>query len=132
MEELLVGSLKNAWPYYILAFVVSEALLFIKERKGLVLEVILAFVICVALTIQGQHESHSSWAAESRPVLLAVVNFLSILMPLIVFVGANQYLVRIRNTIQKHVSLIGVVLATMFIWPLWALYVTCASGLDCL
>tara|TARA_R110002096_G_scaffold323848_6_gene517992 strand:- start:1048 stop:1446 length:399 start_codon:yes stop_codon:yes gene_type:complete len=132
MEEFLIGSFKNAWPYYLLAFTVAELLLFLKERKGLVTEIIVASVICIALTVLGQYQSHSSWAAENRPVLLALVNFLSILMPLIVFVAANQFLVKIQHAVQKHTTLLVVALATMFVWPLWALYVTCASGLDCL
>ncbi|WP_321529259.1 hypothetical protein [Sedimenticola selenatireducens] len=132
MEEFLIGSFKNSWAYYLLAFAVAELLLFLKERKGLVPEIIVASVICIALTVQGQYQSHSSWAAENRPVLLALVNFLSIVMPLFVFVAVNELLVKIRKAVQKHIALLVVVLATMFVWPLWALYVTCASGLDCL
>ena len=132
MEEFLVGSLKNAWPYYMLAFVVCELLLLLKERKGLVLEIILGLIICIALTTQGQYQSHSAWAAENRPVLLAAVNFLSVLLPFVIFVVANQFLVNIRSNGKKHAILIAVVLVTMFNWPLWVLYVTCATGLDCL
>jgi len=132
MEEFLIGSFKNVWTYYLLALVVAESLLLLKERKGFVPEIILALVLCIVLTFQGQYQSHSSWTAKNRPVLLACVNFLSILMPLIVFVAVNQFLVKIRNSFLKHVVLLVVMLATMFIWPLWALFVTCATGLDCL
>ena len=132
MEEFLIGSFKNSWPYYLLAFAVAELLLFLKERKGLFSEIIVAFVIGIALTILAQYQSHSSWAAENRPVLLASANFLSILMPLIVFVAANQFLVKIRHAVRQHAALLIVAFVTMFVWPLWGLYVTCASGLDCL
>lgn len=119
-------------PYYLLAILLSEALLFAKERKGLVLEIAVAAFICIALTTLAQFQSDSSWAAENRPVLLAVVNFLSVLMPFAVLVVANQLLVRIQKTTIKHTSLLVVVLITMFIWPSWVLYVTCVTGLDCL
>ena len=132
MEEFLVGSLKNTWPYFLLAFVVCELLLLTRERKGLVLEIILGLIICITFTVQGQYQSHSVWAAENRPVLLATANLLSVLMPLVVFVVANQFLVNIQSTRKKHAILIAVVLVTMFVWPLWIMYVTCATGLDCL
>jgi len=132
MEEFLIASIKNMFPYYLLAFLAGELLLFFKETKGLVLEIVVAVTICIALTLLGQFQNHGSWIAENRPVLLAAVNFLSILMPLTLFVAANQFLGRIRKTVLKHASLLVVVLITMVIWPFWALYVTCASGLDCL
>lgn len=132
MQEFLFSSVKHTLPYYLLATLLGEALLFVKERKGLVLEIAVAAFICIALTTLAQLQSDSSWAAQNRQVLLAVVNFLSVLMPLAVLVVANQLLVRIRKTIIKHASLLVVVLITMFIWPLWVLYVTCATGLDCL
>jgi len=53
MDEFLIGSFKHAWPYYLLAFAVAELLLFLKQRKGLFSEIIVAFVICIALTIAG-------------------------------------------------------------------------------
>jgi len=53
-------------------------------------------------------------------------------MPLIIFVAANQFLVKIRHAVQQHATLLVVTFITMFVWPLGALYVTCATGLDCL
>lgn len=132
MDEFLIGSFKSIWPYFLLAFAVAELLLFLMKRKGLFSEIIVAFVACIALTVLAQYQSHSSWAAENRPVLLALANFLSILMPLIIFVAANQFLVKIRHAVQQHATLLVVTFITMFVWPLGALYVTCATGLDCL
>ncbi len=132
MEEFLLSSIKPMLPFYLLAFVLAELLLFAKERKGLSLEILIAASAGLILTVLGQFQNHNAWAAENRPVLLAVVNFLSALMPLFVFVVANQFLVRVKENTQKHVGLLIIVLVTMFIWPLCALYVTCATGLDCL
>ena len=132
MEEFLVSSIKPMLPFYLLAFVLAEVLLFLRERKGLLLEIFVAASVGLVLTALGQFQSHSAWAANNRPVLLAAVNLLSASMPLIVFVVANQFLVRVKETKQKHFGLLVIVLVTMFIWPLWALYVTCATGLDCI
>ncbi len=132
MEEFLTSSSKQMWPYYLLAFVVGELLLVLRQKKGLALEIIVASGICFLLTVQGHYQAHNTWAMENRPVLLAVVNLLSILMPITALVITNQYLLLINSTAMKHFSLLVVVLITMFIWPLWALYITCASGLDCL
>lgn len=132
MKDFLIDILRSTWPYYILAFVVAEALLFVKEKRGLFPEIIFALFICILLTILTQYQSHSASAAEHRPILLSLVNFLSILTPLTVLVLANQLIPKMRNAVQKHFALLIVVTATMFIWPLWALYLTCASGLDCL
>jgi hypothetical protein len=132
MEEFLLSSIKPMLPFYLLAFVLAEMLLFVKERKGLLLEILIAAGAGLILAVLGQFQGHSAWAAENRPVLLALVNFLSALMPLFVFVVANQFLVRVKENTQKHVGLLIIVLVTMFIWPLWALYVTCVTGLDCL
>lgn len=130
--DLLLGPIKHMLPYFMLAFLVCELLLFVKERKGLTFEIIVAIVLLFLSTLQGQFESHSSWAAENRPVLLAVVNSLIVLMPLAVFVAANQFLARIQNILLRHASLFGIVLLTVLVLPMWSLYVTCASGLDCL
>jgi hypothetical protein len=132
MEEFLTTSFKHLLPYYILALVVSELLLFLKEKKGLGFEVIVASILCILLTVLAQFQTHSSWALENRPALLAFVNLLSILMPIATFTIANQFVTRIEPTPMKHMALLGTVLVTMFIWPLWALFVTCASGLDCI
>lgn len=51
-------------------------------------------------------------------------------LPLIIFVAANQILVKIRHAVQQHATLLVVTFITMFAWPLGALYVTCATGLD--
>ena len=131
MDEFLTSSVVHMLPYYLLAFVVGELLLLLKERRGLLPEIILALILCVVITILGQFQMHS-WAAEHRPMLLATVNFLIVMLPVILFVGANQYIVRISNFAFKHGALLAIVVVTMFFWPLWALYVTCASGLDCL
>ena len=132
MAEFLFSALKHVWPYYVLALLVAEVLLLTKERKGLVLEICLTLAISIALSIVIHVQGHNSWASENRPVLLAFVDFLSLAMPLVVFVVANQFLARIRSTVKKHAALFLMVLLTMFVWPLWSLYVACASGLDCL
>lgn len=132
MEEFLLSSIKPMLPFYLLAFVLAELLLLAKERRGLSLEILIAVSVGLILTVLGQFQVHSAWAADNRPILLAMVNFLSALMPLFVFVVANQFLARVKEKTQKHVGLLSIVLVTMFIWPLWALYVTCATGLDCL
>ena len=132
MEEFLTTSFKHMLPYYILALVVSEILLFLKEKKGLGFEIIVASVLCLIFTVLAQFQTHSSWALENRPALLAVVNLLSVLMPIATFTIANQFVTRIETIPMKHIALLGTVFVTMFIWPLWALFVTCASGLDCL
>ena len=132
MDEFLLSSIKPMLPFYLLAFVLAELLLFAKERKGLLFEILITANVGLILTVLGQFQGHSEWAAENRPVVLAAVNFLTALLPLIVFVVANQFLVRVTGNAQKHVGLLIIVLFTMFVWPLWALYVTCATGLDCL
>lgn len=132
MDEFLISSLEHAWPYYVMAFVVAELLLIIKERVGVIFELVSAIAICVFLTWAAQYQNHNSWALQNKPGLLAMVNFLSIFMPLAVFVLANHFLVLIQKTGLKHLTLLGVVIVTTFVWPIWALVVVCSSGLDCL
>lgn len=120
------------WPYYILAFAIGELLLYMRETKTLFLEISIAFAITIAFTALGQHLGLNSGSAANRPLLLAAVNFSSIFMPLAIFVVANQLLIRIKGITLKHVSLMAVTLVTVFFWPAWALYITCASGLDCM
>ena len=131
MGEFLASSIEHMLPYYLLAFVVGEALLWLREKRGLRVEILAAAGVCVVLTTLSWFVS-PSWSAENRPVLLAIVLLLSITAPVGVLVIANQYLIRIRNLAIKHTALSSVVVVTMFLWPLWALSVTCASGLDCL
>jgi len=132
MDEFLTSSAKHILPYYFLAFAAGELLLLLKEKRGLWAEIILALSFSGALAVFLQLVNSSSWAAEQRPIMLAVVNSLTALLPAVVLVGANQYIARIKQLAIKHSALFGVTIVTMFFWPLWALYVTCASGLDCL
>ena len=65
MDDFLVGSVKHNWPYYLLALVVCELLLLVRGKRGLRLEIIVAFAICVVWTINGQIQERTSWAAEN-------------------------------------------------------------------
>ena len=123
----------NLLPFYLMALVIGELLLLLREKKGLVIEISVALLASVVVTVLAQYQENSKWAAENRPVLLAVVNFISILIVPVVMVLANQYLIKIKNKLLvKHLFLIGAITITMLLWPIWALIITCSSGLDCL
>lgn len=113
-----------------LAFLFAELLLLAKEKKGLPLELLLAAGVVIALMIYDQLDN--SGAANNKPVLTAIVNFLTISMPILVFLVANQFITKITNTINKHLCILLVVISTMILWQSWAVFVICASGLDCL
>ena len=132
MTEYLVSSLLNMWPYYLLGLIVAEVLFFIREQRGLRSELFIAFVILCGLTTLGYFQAHNSWVLNNKPISFMLVNVLSILVPLVIFVIVNQYLVHLNKTVIKHIWIFVTTTSTISLWPLFALYLTCASGLDCL
>ena len=132
MEEFLVNSARHAWPFYLGAGVVAILLLQIRERLGMRAVVLVSFVLLLVLTVVSFFGGHSGWARENRPVLLTVVNLVSILAPIVAILPFLWLLPQVRSVPVRYAALIAAVLIIMFFWPLWALAVTCWSGLDCL
>ena len=132
MASFLVSSISHLWPYYFLALFVGEVLLFLRERNGLFQEIAGAVILSLLLLIISLFQIPSFGDSADRSWLMALVNLLSILLPISVIVIANKYLSKIHEPVKKHVGLVCVISITMFVWPLWSLSITCASGLDCL
>ena len=118
------------WPYFVLAFAISEALLVVREKKNLRLELVAAFGICAVFTVV-QHYQENSWAAGNVPIKLALVHFFGVAAPTFIFVSANELLCSFENQLAKHSLLIGITAMTVIAWPYWALSVLCISGIDC-
>ena len=78
MEEFLLDSTQVMLPVCVAALLVAELLLLLKEKRGLGLEIAVATSLCLALTLVAQFQPYSFWAADNRPALLLMVNFLSI------------------------------------------------------
>lgn len=132
MGELLVGAAKQAWPIYLLAVVMAEAMLHLRERLGMRAVSVASAVLLIALKILSFFGEQNTWAREQRPLLLNVVNFISILGPVVAVVWLVWLVARVRSAALRHATLIGSVLVIMSVWPVWALLITCGSGLDCL
>ena len=132
MEEIILGPIKYIWPYYILAFFLAEILLLIKERKSLYAELVAAFVFVVVLTGISLFADYNSWSFKNRPILLVVVIIIQFLTPVVITVFSIQFISKIKSLLVKHFTLFTVIIITMLFWPLWSLYVICASGLDCI
>ncbi len=109
MEQYIISSAKHMWPFYILLLVVSELLLYAKQKKGVKLEIMISMVIIFLLVAHGQYELYKVQSTSNQYALRATVDFLSLLMPLSILIMANQFIVKVQNMVARHIYLAGLV-----------------------
>ncbi len=132
MEQYVLSTVKQMWVFYFLLLAVGELLLYAKQKKGVGLEILIAILIIILLVAHGQYELNIIQPLKNQYLLRATVDILSLLMPLAVLIVSNQFIVKLKHMAARHISLIVIVIVTVTIWPFYAIYITCASGLDCL
>ena len=109
--------------------VVCELLLIVREKKGVYLEIIIVLLISLVITITYEP---TDWVRENKYIESLIANFFSLLLPLAIIVGANEFLIRIKNNIVKHITVIALALVVSFVGFYWGLYLICSLGVDCL
>jgi nitrate reductase gamma subunit len=131
MFEALVSSARHVWPMYLLALAAAELLLYLWTKHGRRSVLLVASVIFM-LSLLASHWTASAWARQNHLAKLVAVNAISLVGPVAVVVLAVFFARRVRLPLARHATLTAAVFLTMFFFPIWALMVTCASGLDCL
>ena len=132
MVSFLISTIEHTWPLYLLTFAAGEMFLNLREKKGLKAELVAACVLVFILTALGNYQEHNAFSKENQYWLLTIVNAVSIFMPTAALVMGIQFFIKFTRGTSKHVAIALLSIMTMFLWPMWVLFVTCSSGLDCL
>lgn len=132
MEEFLLSSARHAWPFCLGAVVMATVLLQVRERLGMRAVFAVSVLLLLVLTVLSFFGEHNSWVKQHRPLLQTFVNFISVLGPIAALMPFLWFLPKVRRAVVRYGALVAAALVIVFFWPLWALVVTCSSGLDCL
>jgi len=113
----------------LLVIAVCELLLYAREKKGIYLEIILVLVISLGITITYEP---TTWIRENKYIESLIANFFGLLLPMLIIVGVNEFVIRIKNNILKHVTVIALGFLISLIATYWGIYLICSLGVDCL
>lgn len=116
---------------FLTLFFINELLLFVKEKKGTIREVVLGIIIGLIFAWLLHYNIHD-FLKDEKPILSIKVSIISMSMPIFLIIAGNQFLSKLRNKIYKHLSIVAFAFINSVILIFWILYVSCEMGLDCI
>lgn len=117
---------------YLVSIITIETLLYVKEKWGVKKQLLASFAFSVCFVAFLYFIEASSLGRETKPILLALNNIITVVGSLAVVLLLLQFVEASKSKTGKHVgaNIIAVVVAITY--PIFALYTSCYTGLDCL
>jgi len=116
--------------YVVAGILVAESLLALRQRRGLITELVGALLISIVLLTLASITSSPTY--RYHPYLEAAVGFIMFAVPATILIGCVEFLFRLTSKICAHLILAGIAAVLAIAFPFWGLYLVCASGLECL
>ncbi len=116
---------------FFICFIVIEAMLWLLENRGFKQELTFASLVFIALVLYSFFGFATEFGREHKAFLLAANNVITVAVPLGTFVLLNYYLHKVTEVTLKHFIVTFASVVFGFVWPIFALYTSCITGLDC-
>jgi hypothetical protein len=108
-----------------------EASVVLINRKNVASSVAFNVLVIFILCVYSFYFEGSAYARETKPIKLFLVDFIIIFVP-IAITFALAWFIR-RNTQNKiHITAVASALIITAVFPIFALYTSCYTGLDCI
>jgi hypothetical protein len=127
MNEFLIWSSK----FFLIIIFIFEILLFVKEKIGATVEIIVAFMIFIALVWLFYHNSHD-FLKEEKSLLIFFNAIICTGIPIILMLLGNQAFAKIKSPVFKHLCLLSLSFIATFTLPICFVLISCFSGLECI
>jgi hypothetical protein len=123
--------LSIALPIFLVLIAVIEAMSYSLATKGSASQLLVGGVLGFVAVCYLFFWEAPNLAREMTPLLLAVNDLIIVGVTLILFSTVTRFVAKISNSVFKHLVLGLVAFVSAMVWPLFALYTSCATGLDC-
>lgn len=120
------------YPFWIVALAYAQFALFCSRRRLVKWLIFVAVAVVIGLMVLEDRTAGPSGAKENWPIATLLVGIWVMTVPVAILSGGALAISRLTKELWRQVSLIFLVLLTMFFWPIFALFSVCASGIDCL
>jgi len=117
--------------HFLIIIVTFEILLLIKEKIGIIAEIIVSFIILILLAWL-LHCDFSDFLIEEKPLSVIFYTIICPGIPILLIVIGNQSFAKIESVRVKHICLLFFSVLGAFISPSSFLLLSCHLGLGCI
>ena len=117
---------------FVAALVYAEVAVYCVAHKHRVIHAAVAAIVLIAALVLDYTYTPVSWAQENKPVSYFLVNVWLFAAPLVAMSAASLLVAKLDRAIGRHMVIVLLAAALTLVWPIFALYSVCASGVDCI